>query len=208
MTIFAPVTKPDRSRSSSQATRSAISCGLADAARGMLRVVLAAERAVVAGLDPPGAYAVHANVRTEADGERVRERDEAAFRRGVGFGVAFGHQRAGGRDGDKGALALAQRGLGGTGEEKGGGQVGVDHMTPFGERQAPQRLADHDAGIGHNRVEPAEARERCRRRHGRPCFLGATSPSTSTTRHSGGEEKSAARARALRGRRRRPAIFA
>jgi len=28
---------------------------------------------------------------------------------------------------------------------------------PFGERQPVQRLADHDAGVGHECIEPAEA---------------------------------------------------
>ena len=36
------------------------------------------------------------------------------------------------------------------------GQIGVDDAMPFGERQPAQRLADHDAGIGDHRIEPAE----------------------------------------------------
>jgi hypothetical protein len=52
---------------------------------------------------------------------------------------------------------------------KGGRQIGIDDLIPFGERQPPQRLADHDAGIGGDqRIEPAvsieQGTDRARRR--------------------------------------------
>ena len=51
---------------------------------------------------------------------------------------------------------------------KGGRQIGIDDLIPFGERQPPQRLADHDAGIGDQRIEPAvsieQRTDRVRRR--------------------------------------------
>ena len=41
-------------------------------------------------------------------------------------------------------------------KQKGGGQIGVEDLAPLGERELAQRLAHHDAGIGDERVEPAE----------------------------------------------------
>ena len=49
-----------------------------------------------------------------------------------------------------------QRLLGRAGQEECRGQVDVDHAAPFVERQLPDRLALHDAGIGDHGVEPAE----------------------------------------------------
>ena len=68
--------------------------------------------------------------------------------------------RAGRGDRDEGALGLAQRRLGRLREQERGRQVHVEHAPPFGERQLPDRLADHDAGIGHDAVELAEALDR------------------------------------------------
>ena len=40
----------------------------------------------------------------------------------------------------------------GASQEKRGGQIGVEHAMPLRERQSAERLADHNAGIGDNRV--------------------------------------------------------
>ena len=65
----------------------------------------------------------------------------------------------GSSDGDDGAAGFAQRLFRGARQQEGGRQIGIDDTVPFGERQPAQRLADHDAGIGDQRIEPAEAIE-------------------------------------------------
>jgi len=52
--------------------------------------------------DPARAHAVDAHLGPEAHGERMRERDAAALRCGIGFGVRLGLQRA--RRGDAGTV--------------------------------------------------------------------------------------------------------
>ena len=139
-TKLAPVTKPDRSRSSRKATISAMSCGFSDAAGGMLGVVLAAQLGVFAGGDPARADAIDPHVGTEADGERVGQRQQPALGGGIGFGVRLRHQRAGRGDGDDRALGGAQRLLGGAREQECRGQVDVEDPAPVLERQAADRL--------------------------------------------------------------------
>jgi hypothetical protein len=97
----------------------------------------------------------------------VGERDQPAFGGGIRFSVRLRHQRAGRGDGDDGATRGAQRLLGGAGEQIGGGQVGVQDLAPVGERERPQRLPHHDAGIGDEPIEPAEFVGH--RAYGAPC---------------------------------------
>ena len=54
-------------------------------------------------------------------------------------------------------LRFPQRFFGGAGEEECRGQIGVDDAMPFGQRQAANGFADHNAGIGNDGIEPAEA---------------------------------------------------
>jgi hypothetical protein len=58
---------------------------LADAAGRVLRMILAAQRALILCLDPAGTDAVDADIRSEADSERVSERDDTALRGRIGF---------------------------------------------------------------------------------------------------------------------------
>jgi hypothetical protein len=60
---------------------------LADAAGRVLRMILAAQRALILCLDPAGTDAVDADIRSEADSERVSERDDTALRGRIGFGA-------------------------------------------------------------------------------------------------------------------------
>ena len=154
-TTLAPVTKPERSPSSSQGGDFGDVFRLADAAGGCwawsLRRAL-----IIFGRDPAGADAIDPHIRAEADRERVGQRHQPALRGGIGFGVGLRHQRAGRGDRDDRAVRLAQRLLGGAGQQERGGQIGVDDAVPFFQRQLAQRLADHDAGIGDDGVKPAE----------------------------------------------------
>ena len=128
--------------------------------------------AVVAGRhDPARTDAIDPHVGPEADRQRVGEGDQPALGGGIGFGVRFRHQRARGRDGDDGAFGGAQRPLGGARQQEGCGQIGVDDLAPFGERELPQRLAHHDAGVGDDRIEPAETIDDGSHRHPRGRFV-------------------------------------
>src|SRR5579863_8045718 len=56
---------------------------LANAACRMLRMILAAERPVVLGCDPPGTDAIDPYLRTETDGQGVSQRQEATLARRI-----------------------------------------------------------------------------------------------------------------------------
>ena len=56
---------------------------LADPAGGMLGVILAAQRAVILGLDPAGTDAIDPDVGTETHRQRMGERQQPAFAGGI-----------------------------------------------------------------------------------------------------------------------------
>ena len=159
-TKLAPVTKPDFSRSSRNATTSAISWGLPTRPAGCWAWSLALELGVVAGRDPAGAHAIDPDVGAEADGERVGQREQPALGGRVGFGVGLRHQRPRRGDGDDRALGRAQRPLRRPRQQECRRQVDVEDAPPVLERQPPDRPPDEDAGVGDDGVEPAEPVER------------------------------------------------
>lgn len=158
MMKLAPVTKPERSASSSQATSSATSCGLPTRPTGCWAWSLRRKAAYFLVSIQPGTDAVDADVRAEADGERVGEGNHAALGGRIGFRVRLRHGGARRRNGDDRTARFAQGFFGGAHQQKRRGQIGVDDALPFSERQPVQRLSDHDAGVGHERIEPAKAR--------------------------------------------------
>ncbi len=162
-TTLAPVMKPDFSPSSRKATTSATSCGRPTRPAGCWVWSLRLSRVSLPG-NPPRAHAIGPNVRPKADGERMRQRHQAALGGGMGFDVRLRHQRARRGDGDNRALGGAQRACGGLGQQKRRRQIDVDHVPPILQRKPPDRPADHDAGVANHRIEPAEALDR--RAHG------------------------------------------
>ncbi len=57
-------------------------------------------------------------------------------------------------------LVWRQRPLGGLGQQERGGEIDVEHAPPLGDGELADRLADHDAGVGHDAVELPEALDR------------------------------------------------
>jgi hypothetical protein len=111
------------------------------------------------GVDPAGQHGVHLDVVFCPRGrERARELHQPALARAVGRderGAEERHHRA---DVDDLAAFLRQeKRIGRLAGDEGARQIGVEHLVPFVERVVLRRLADVDAGVVHQDVEPAEA---------------------------------------------------
>jgi hypothetical protein len=133
----------------------------ADAPDWMLLVVDRTQRfGLTARVDPAWTHDVHAYGGTETQCERMRQRDDAAFRCRVGLRVWLGLKRAGGCEVDDGGLLrAAQQRQGVLRAQEHAGQVRVQDAQPVLEAQLLEvrHVRIGDAGVVHEHVEPAEA---------------------------------------------------
>ena len=93
----------------------------------------------------------------QAHGARARELHDAALAGGIGGSEAGAEDRHHRADiDDLAAAGRLHRGIDRLRAQEGAGQVGLDHAVPLGEFERVRRLADIDAGIVDEDVDPAE----------------------------------------------------
>src|SRR3569833_411850 len=149
----APVMKPACS-DSSHATLAAMSSGLPTRPTGCW-TWSALLSFSPPNVDPAGRNTIDARVGPEADGERVRERHQAALSGGVGVSVRLRHVRARGRNQHHRAPGCAQRILRVFGEQEGGGEIGGDYLVPVAELGLAQAREAAHPRVRHESIEPA-----------------------------------------------------
>jgi hypothetical protein len=111
------------------------------------------------GVDPAGQHRVHLDVVLRPRrGERASELHQPALARPVRRDERGAEQRHHRADvDDLSAPALEKARIGRLAGDERAGEVGVQHLVPLVERVVLRRLADVDARVVHQDVEPAEA---------------------------------------------------
>ena len=162
----APVTKP-LSGPTSQATRAATSSGVPTRPAGCWAWSSGRSASPLVSIQP-GLTQLARTSGPRLIGQRMGQRQQPALGGAVALGIRLRLVGAGGGDGDDGAAGGAQHRLRRADQQEGAGQVGAEHRVPLRQRQRAERLADHEAGVADQGVEPAFLRRRCPGPGGRP----------------------------------------